>query len=129
MLLPLRYPRLWLLAAWSLVAVAIFASVMPVQKLPEVATSDKVQHMAAYAMLAVWFAGIYPKSRYAWIAVGLFILGVAIEGAQGVMGFGRQADFYDMAANASGIAAGLFAAWLGLGGRAMRVEKALAGRR
>jgi uncharacterized protein (TIGR03382 family) len=122
MLLPLRHPRLWLAAAWTLVVFAILASLMPAQHLPDVGASDKVEHMAAYALLALWFTGIYPKSRYMWIAVGLFLLGLGIEGAQGAMGYGRQADVRDMAANATGIGAGILAAWLGLGGWALRVE-------
>lgn len=128
MLLPLRYPRLWLAAGWSLIVLATIASLLPTQKLPNLQASDKLGHMAAYAAMAFWFVGIYPKSRYVLIGVCLFILGVAIEGAQGAMGFGRQADVYDMLANTFGIAMGLGAGWLGLGGWAQRVEALVAKR-
>src|SRR5690606_41507587 len=104
MLLPLRYPRFWLAAGWSLIALATLASLLPSQKLPEIGASDKLEHMAAYALMALWFCGIYPRSRYIWIGVGLFMLGVAIEWAQGAMGFGRQSELYDLVANATGIA-------------------------
>lgn len=122
MLLPLRYPRFWLAVGWSLIAFAIIASLLPAQNLPEVGVSDKLEHMAAYALIALWFSGIYPKSRYVLIGVCLFVLGLAIEWAQGAMALGREADFRDMLANASGIAAGLIVALLGLGGWAQRVE-------
>ncbi len=122
MLLPLRYPRFWLAAGWSLIVLATIASLLPTQNLPSIGTGDKVQHMAGYALMALWFSGIYPRSRYALIGIFLFVLGLAIEGAQGAMALGRQADLYDMVANASGIAAGLLAALLGLGGWAQRVE-------
>ncbi len=122
MLLPLRYPRLWLAAGWSLIAIATIASLLPSQNLPNIGTSDKLHHMVAYASMALWFSGIYPRSRYPLIGILLFVLGLAIEGAQGAMGFGRQADVRDMLANATGIAAGLMVAFLGLGGWAQRVE-------
>lgn len=125
MLLPLRYPRFWLLAGWAFIALAVCGSLLPAQNLPEVHASDKVQHMAAYALLSLWFAGIYPRSRYGAIAIGLFVLGVAIEWAQGAMHLGRQTDPFDVLANVTGIVAGLIAARLGLGGWAQRVETLL----
>ena len=125
MLLPLRYPRFWLAAGWSLIALATLGSLLPSQKLPEIGASDKLEHMAAYALMALWFSGIYPRSRYVWIGVGLFVFGVVIELAQGAMGLGRQGELHDLAANATGIAAGLIVALLGLGGWAQRVESLL----
>ncbi len=122
MLLPLRYPRFWLAAGWSLIALATIASLLPTQKLPNIGTSDKVEHVAAYAAMALWFSGIYPRARYVLIAIGLFALGLCIEWAQGAMQLGRHADPYDMVANASGITLGLIAALLGLGGWAQRIE-------
>lgn len=97
-------------------------SLMPGQKLPVTGISDKIQHGTAYALLALWFAGIYPRSRYWLIAIALFLLGVGIEFAQGAMSLGREADLRDVLANSSGIAVGLMLAWLWLGGWAQRVE-------
>jgi VanZ family protein len=122
MLLPLRHPRLWLVGGWVLVALALLASLTPTQNLPNIGASDKLEHLTAYALMTLWFAGIYPRSRYIMIGIGMFFLGALIEAAQGSMGWGRQADVYDMLANTTGIVAGLIAAWLGLGGWAQRVE-------
>lgn len=105
-----------------LIALAMLASLTPVQNLPDIGANDKLEHLAAYALMTLWFAGIYPRSRYFMIGIGMFLLGALIEGAQGSMGWGRQADVYDMLANTTGILAGLIAAWLGLGGWAQRVE-------
>lgn len=122
MLLPLRYPRFWLAVGWLLIVLATIASLVPMQDLPSVGASDKLEHLAVYALMALWFSGIYPKSRYPVIGICLFVLGAAIEWAQGAMALGRQTDPYDMVANATGIAAGLIVALLGLGGWAQRVE-------
>lgn len=122
MLLPLRHPRAWLAFGWALVFAAVAVSLVPGSSLPQTGVSDKFEHTVAYALLALWFAGIYPRSRYVIIALGLFALGVGVEWAQGAMHVGRERDFRDVLANTSGIVAGLIAAWLGLGGWAQRVE-------
>lgn len=124
MLLPLRHPRIWLAIGWIVTALTIIASLVPVQDLPKppAGINDKMEHFIAYALLSIWFAGIYPRSRYAIIAVGLFLLGIAIEIAQGAMHWGREADVYDVIANTVGIVAGMTLALLWLGGWAQRVE-------
>src|SRR5690606_26845548 len=79
---PLRHPAAWLTIGWSLVACAIIGSLMPgnaVSKLGLFKIGDKLLHAGMYAALAIWFTGIYPRSRYVAIAVGLFLLGVLAE--------------------------------------------------
>jgi VanZ family protein len=122
MLLALRHPRLWLASGWIMVVVAVIASIMPLTQMPKVGVSDKVEHVAAYAVLALWFAGIYPKSRYPLIGVALLVMGIVIEGLQGAMNLGRQADMRDVYANSLGIVSGLLLALIWLGGWAQRVE-------
>jgi VanZ family protein len=122
MLLPLRYPRAWLVLGWVMIAAAVAASLLPGSSLPDTGVSDKFEHWLAYALMALWFAGIYPRSRYLLIAVGLCALGITLEWAQGAMHVGRQRDFNDVIANTGGTVAGMLAAWLGLGGWAQRVE-------
>ncbi|HEX2493388.1 MAG TPA: VanZ family protein [Steroidobacter sp.] len=122
MLLPLRHPRVWLLIGWLLVVLAITASLLPGQRLPPTGVNDKLEHMAAYTVLALWFAGIYPRSRYVALAVALFLMGVVVEFAQGAMHLGRERDLRDVIANSAGISLGLSIAVLRLGGWAQRLE-------
>jgi glycopeptide antibiotics resistance protein len=79
--------------------------------------------MAVYALLALWFSGLYPRSRYHLIAIGLLLLGFVVEGAQGAMKLGRQPELYDLVANALGVLAGLTAALLGMGQWTTQVER------
>jgi hypothetical protein len=122
MTLELRHARMWLVLGWLLVLASIVASLVPPRALPPVGVSDKFEHSLAYVVLTLWFTGIYPRSRYFNIAVGLFALGVVIEFLQGAMNLGRQRDYHDVIANCGGIAAGLIIARFGLGGWAQRVE-------
>lgn len=122
-MLPLRFPRLWLSLGWTAVALAIFVCLAPMERLPQPPNvSDKTEHFLAYLLLSVWFAGIYPRSRYWIIALGLCVMGVLIEFAQGAMQLGRHADARDVLANSTGILAGLLLSWLLLGGWAQRIE-------
>jgi VanZ family protein len=123
MLLALRHPRLWLVSGWILVVLAVIASIMPLSELPKMGgISDRLEHAVAYSALALWFAGIYPKSRYPLIGVALLVMGIVIEGLQGAMNLGREADMRDVYANLLGIVCGLLLALLWLGGWAQRVE-------
>lgn len=123
MLLALRHPRLWLVCGWLLVAGAIIVNLMPAHDLPRLGgINDKVEHIVGYLVLSLWFAGVYPRTRYPMIGVALLVMGIAIEGLQGAMHMGRQADITDVYANTVGIVAGLTLALLWLGGWAMRIE-------
>lgn len=122
-MLPLRFPKLWLGLGWLAVALAILVCLMPMQQLPQSPNvSDKTEHFIAYLLLSTWFAGIYPRSRYWVIALGLGVLGVLIEIAQGSMGLGREGDVRDVLANCTGVLAGLLLSWWWLGGWAQRLE-------
>ena len=61
----------------------------------------------SYLVLALWFGGLLPVRRYAWLALALLALGGGIEIAQGAMGLGRTADWHDFYADAFGTAAGM----------------------
>jgi VanZ family protein len=123
MLLPLRHPRFWLVLGWCFVVLATISGLLPSDRLPRVpVVNDKIEHAATYAMLTLWFAGIYPRSRYFIIAICLLALGLLVEWAQGAMHLGRTADLRDVIANCVGIVAGLLLATTWLGGWAQRVE-------
>ena len=123
MMLALRHPRLWLLSGWMLVVCAVIASLVPSHDLPSMGgISDKFEHVVGYSVLSLWFAGIYPKSRYPMIGVALLVMGIVIEGLQGAMKVGREADLRDVYANSLGIVCGLALALAWFGGWAQRVE-------
>jgi VanZ family protein len=123
MLLSLRHPRLWLVSGWILVILAVIASLVPMHDLPKVGgLNDKLEHIIGYSVLALYFAGMYPKSRYPMIGIALLVMGIVIEGLQGAMKLGRQADLRDVYANTMGIVCGLTLALIWLGGWAQRVE-------
>ena len=121
-MLDLRHARAWLVAGWLLVTVVVVASLVPSYSLPPVGVSDKLEHSVAYAAMTLWFTGIYRRSRYWHIAAALFLLGVAIEFAQGAMNLGRQRDYHDVIANSGGIAVGMLVALVGIGGWARWAE-------
>lgn len=123
MLLALRHPRVWLVSGWTLVILAIIASLVPSHDLPTLGgISDKWEHVVGYGVLTLWFAGMYPKSHYPMIGFALLVMGIVIEGLQGAMHVGREADLRDVYANTLGVVCGLTLALAWLGGWAQRVE-------
>jgi VanZ family protein len=88
----------------------IVLSVIPAATLPDIAVSDKAEHMAAYTALAL-AGGIAFRGRWPlWmLAVGLVFLGLSLEFVQAFIP-SRTASGYDMLANLIGIAAGSVAA-------------------
>jgi len=124
-MLPLRFPRLWLALGWVFVLLAFAACLAP-SNTPGLATlfalNDKVEHALGYIALTLWFTGIYSRSRYIWIAIALFAMGVSVEFLQGWMSLGRNRDPYDVLANTTGIAIGISLALVLLGGWMQRVE-------
>jgi VanZ family protein len=121
---PLRAPLLWLMLGWGLVAVAILGSLLPGRQVPMLAGYDKLYHVGTYLLLMVWFSGIYRRKQYLLIAIGLSLLGLALEFAQRLV-VSRWFDIYDLAANVCGVALGLVLAWTVLGGWCQFAERVL----
>lgn len=107
---------------WTLILIAIVVCLLPGKSLPNTGINDKLEHSLLYCGLTVWFAGLYSRSQYWMIAVGLFLMGGGIELAQGAMHLGRMADVRDVVANTAGIIAGLLLALAGLGGWATWID-------
>jgi VanZ family protein len=122
MLLPLRYPRLWLALGWFFVVLALYFCLAPSGIPGTENVNDKFMHILGYVALTLWFTGIYPRSRYVVIAVSLFAMGVAVELLQGAMNMGRVAEVRDVYADVVGIAIGIVLSLLVLGGWAQQVE-------
>lgn len=105
---PLRLPGLWC-ALWCLaVAVVVVVSLMPAPDLPSPPGSDKLHHFLAYFLLAAAAVQLFAR----WPALlgaglGLVLLGIGLEHAQGALTATRMADRMDALANTLGVAAGL----------------------
>jgi VanZ family protein len=121
-MLNLRFPWLWWSLGWVLVAGVIFGSLLPARMLESIPAPDKLQHAGSYFILMLWFAGLYPRERYALIALLLLVLGLALDLAQG-FSTTRTFDMRDVAANAGGILVGLLLARLFFGRWCQRVEQ------
>lgn len=100
--------NLWLLAGWILVGLVIWLSLIPSPPQIMVMDDDKVNHLAAYFTLMVWFGLIARENGFhARLAIALTALGVMLEFLQKVSGY-RTFELYDMLANSAGVLAGWF---------------------
>ena len=124
-MLPLVYRRLWLAGALLIAAGIVIGSLLPGPLVATVGVNDKFEHAGAYFALTLWLAGLVVRRRYAWAALAAFVLGAALEAAQGLLTVTREPDGLDLVANGAGIALALALAYLGLGGWAARVERML----
>jgi VanZ family protein len=103
----------------------ILGSLLPGPAVPDVQLiSDKVQHAAAYGLLMVWFAGLYPRRFYLLIATVLVALGIGLDLLQGLTET-RSLEILDMTANFVGIVVGVVLSFLLLGGWCQRLERRL----
>ena len=121
-MLPLRHRRLWITMSLVLLAAVLFASLQPDFGPAVPANFDKVEHLAAYVLLALWFTGLVARGRYWAVGAGLMALGLLIEVLQWRMNLGRSAEALDMLANTLGIGVGITIALLATGGWAPRLE-------
>jgi VanZ family protein len=120
---PLKFLTWWLLTGWLLVALVItFSLISPPPGLPGLPGVDKLAHLAAYGVLTLWFGFIYlPGLRYVRLGLGLILMGGALELIQEISGH-RSMDYYDMLANATGVAMGWVLAQTRLSGVLARFE-------
>lgn len=106
----LKYFWLWLLIGCLYMAYIIYGSLTPDPMLVQVSIDgfDKVMHFAAYALLMMWFAMIFYKTKARIAYAILFIgLGVGLEFAQQAGGV-RYFELSDMLANSLGVVTGYF---------------------
>ena len=106
---PFKRPKLWL-GLWALaIAVVIAVCLMPPPPLPSLPdNSDKVEHLLAYFVLAACAVQLVSGRRaLAFAALGLVVLGLGIEIAQGLLTTTRAADPRDAVANTLGVMLGM----------------------
>jgi len=127
-MLPLRYGKFWLGLGWLGLFMAVVGSLVSPDYIPRIYLNDKILHAAYYLVLMLWFAGIYRKSRYLPIGVGLFLFGWGLELLQGLEFFSNHhMHSGDLAANAVGITVALLLALAGVGGWCGKLERLIAG--
>ena len=111
----LRMPRTWMMGGCFLLLLATVVCLMPADDVPDTHVSDKLEHALGFVPLALWFGGISRRQRYLTVALALITFGGLIELAQGLIGWGRNADWLDLCADVAGVAAGLLLALTPLG--------------
>lgn len=105
---PFRRPWLWLGLWWLAVLVVVVASLSPPPPVELPRHGDKVEHLLAYALLAAGAVQVFRRGPPLWLAgLGLVLLGIGLELAQGAFTTTRMADPADALANAAGVALGL----------------------
>jgi VanZ family protein len=102
-MLPYRLPRPLRLALYALAtAILLYLCLAPSKDLPKVNLWDKEEHAIAWLVLTATGLLLSPWRPRA-IAAFAFGVGVFVEAAQWAMGFGRDADWHDVAADCVGI--------------------------
>ncbi|WP_233580242.1 VanZ family protein [Luteimonas sp. 100069] len=105
---PLRRPALWGGLWIAAVAVVVVLSLAPSVPMPDVRSGDKLGHFLAYFTLAAAAVQLYAR----WPAllgagIGLVLLGIGLEYAQGALTDTRMQDPADAFANTLGVIVGL----------------------
>lgn len=101
----LKFRFAWLGIGYALIALVFYLSLtsQPIDVELGLPFADKFFHAFAYFVLMAWFAQIYhDKSQRYVIALGLIVIGVALEFLQG-FDPARMLEFADMLANATGV--------------------------
>jgi len=105
---PLRRPVLWGGLWIAAIAAVVVLSLAPSVPMPNVPDGDKLGHFLAYFALAAAAVQLYAR----WPAllgagVGLVLLGIGLEYAQGALTQTRMQDPADALANTLGVIVGL----------------------
>ena len=102
--------RGWRAAGWIGVILTLFLSLMPPTLDVSGGHSDKIVHLAGYALLMFWWAQLITQQRWK-LAVAIVLFGVIIELLQGLTP-DRLPDLLDALANSGGVLLGWLAARL-----------------
>ena len=106
---PFRRPWLWA-GLWCVaVATVVVFSLLPGSALEDLpSANDKLEHFLSYAVLAAGAVQLYPRwPSLLSVGIGLVLMGIGMEYAQGALTADRMMDRYDALANTLGVIAGL----------------------
>lgn len=118
-------PALWLGVWYFGWLLCIVLSLIPPPRVGiDLPDGDKIGHVLAYALLSAWAAWIFlrPRARL-WACLGLVVLGIVLELAQGAFTQDRMRDGYDAWADLIGVGLGQLAG-LGRGARFLQALEA-----
>ena len=101
---------LWRTGAWLGVVATLLLSLLPPVLDESGGHSDKIAHLAGYAVLMFWWAQLIVQRRWR-LAVAAVVFGISIELLQGLTP-NRQPDLLDALANSGGILLGWIVARL-----------------
>lgn len=96
--------RFWIPAFWFAMGASFFAAISPVPPMPSGAPGDKVQHIAAFAVLTLLCCLAYRDAPLRQVFAWLLAFGAMIEVAQAVPAFGRSSEWLDLAADGAATA-------------------------
>ena len=102
--------RLWRGLGWLGVVVTLMVSLMPPALEVGSGHTDKIVHLAGYAVLMFWWAQLVTRQRWK-LALAIVLFGLAIEGLQGLTP-DRLPDLLAALANSGGVLLGWLVARL-----------------
>lgn len=122
----LRFARAWRLAGFALLAAALAALLAPggAEVLPP-GNSDKLAHALGFFAMTSWFTGVYRRTHWGGVVIGMLAFGLLTEVLQGLLTRVRSADPVDFVADALGIAVAVVTARAGLEHWARTAERLL----
>ncbi len=92
---------------WLLLGIILAISLMPAGGAPTVFAYDKLNHGLAFFTLSLMARLLWPRTNVVILFVLLMIFGGGIELLQLTMGLGRDADWWDFAADVAAILLGI----------------------
>ena len=91
-------------ALWAAICLAVVMALLPhPPALPTDGYGDKVQHITAFAVIALLAAIAYPEVPLSRVAERLSFLGALIEVAQSIPMLGRDCDILDWFADTAAV--------------------------
>ena len=103
----LRREKLWVAVGLAFVALVIFLSVTPDPVRAPTVDEYKTGHILAYAWCMLYFAQVWRDLRHRLaIALGLIVLGIALEFVQDMLPWHRDFAVSDMIDDAIGVGIG-----------------------
>lgn len=122
----LRFARAWRFGGFALLGLALVALMAPGggAMLPP-GSSDKFAHTFGFFGMTTWFAGVYRRSHWVAVVIGMLAFGVVTELLQGFATRSRSADPADFVADALGVGIAMLAARAGLEHWARTAERLL----